>query len=364
MNIAYVTLHWPRLENSGVGKKISQQISAWEKAGHDVTIYMHLHPVNMHETLIDGEYFIYELGNSGLSIFDQEIKRSRALHDMIRSIVTNKPDLIYLRWGMYAYPLQQLFRSIPTIIEINTNDVKQHRLLGPLFDIYNRLTRSITLRNASGFVFASEELSKSKEFSKYTAPYTVISNGIDLQKFHPFPAPLTDILHLVHIGSANMPWQGVEKLVTLAQRCEDIHIDIIGYDTIPNIDTLPHNLSLHGYLTKEQYEPILSKASAAIGTIALHRKGMQEASPLKVREYAAYGIPLILPYKDTDLHNLKLDTILQIPNREDNILSSIGLIHDFLYAMRGKRVERSMIYNSVNSDLKEEQRLNFMKLLV
>lgn len=364
MKIAYVTLHWPRIKNSGIGKKIQQQISAWQQTGHVVHHYMHHQSMASNDNLLDGSHYAYPCARTRIGIIKREFFRVKALITLIHAVRAYKPDLIYLRWGMYAIPLQQLFRIAPVVIEINTNDVSEHKLLGHFLNLYNQATRWITLQNASGFIFTTNELSKASDFTKFKVPYVVISNGVNLDKYVPLPAPKTKIPHLVYIGTPHMPWQGVEKLVTLGQRCKDIHIDIIGCNSIPNVDVLPQNMSLHGYLSREQYEPILSKASAAIGTIALHRKGMQEASPLKVREYAAYGIPLILPYEDTDLHNLKLDTILQIPNREDNILSSTGLIHDFLYSMQGKRIQRKSLVAVIDASVKEQQRLQFFNRIV
>ena len=40
------------------------------------------------------------------------------------------PDLIYLRWGMYVFPSHKFFDIAPVVVEINTNDVLQHKVLG------------------------------------------------------------------------------------------------------------------------------------------------------------------------------------------------------------------------------------------
>jgi len=189
----------------------------------------------------------------------------------------------------------------------------------------------------------------------------VISNGIDLEEYPFFPAPETELPHLAFIGTPGLPWQGVEKLIDLAKALPDIHIDIIGYDTIPGIDTIPSNVTLHGYLKMEKYRTILSKSTAAIGTISLYVKNMQEAAPLKIRECAAYGLPLILPYIDTDLHGLNYDVILELPNSENNIIDNVNRIHDFLYQMRGKRLERELIYDLIDIKVKETKRLKFFQ---
>jgi hypothetical protein len=92
----------------------------------------------------------------------------------------------------------------------------------------------------------------------------------------------------------------------------------------------------------------------------LHRVGLHEASPLKSRECLAFGLPLILAYKDTDLDVDDLDFLLRIPNTEDNIQTHGQLIRDFAYRMRGKRVERHLIMQ-IDQGTKEAERLDFFK---
>jgi len=361
MKIAYITLHWPRLKTSGIGKKMQRQIDTWQKNGHSVTCYMHLHSVEEQSNLVPAKYFFYNSAQNPLNLVKREITRSQALAELIKTVQHDKPDVIYLRWGMYASPLRKLFGKIPVVVEINTNDVREHRLLGfPLY-LYNLLTRGITLRNASGLVFTTHELAAEPEFARFNAPGCVISNGIDLDSYQPLPAPHTPVPHLAFIGTPDLPWQGVEKLVSLAKMVTDIHIDIIGCSSLPGQDILPENMTLHGYLEKEQYRQVLAQASAAIGTLSLFKKGMQEAAPLKIRECAALGIPLILPYRDSDLHNLDIDTILEIPNTETNVTESFDSIHDFLYSMVGKRLERDRICELIDIHRKEDARLKFIE---
>ena len=44
MRIAYVSLHWPRTRNNGVGKKIQSQIGTWNAMGHETRLFMHTTP--------------------------------------------------------------------------------------------------------------------------------------------------------------------------------------------------------------------------------------------------------------------------------------------------------------------------------
>ncbi len=361
MRIAYVTMHWPRIAGSGIGMKMMRQIDCWRSAGHQVTCYMHLHDVQDASKLIPAEYFFYRTAENPLAVPAREITRSQTLKRLIQKVLADHPDIIYLRWSMYAVPLGKLFHMIPVVVEINTNDLLEHRLLGVFMNYYNQLTRSISLSGADGFVFTTHELAEDAAYTRFTKRCVVVSNGIDLDAYHSLPAPHTKTPHLAFIGTPDLPWQGVEKLVELARDLSDIHIDIIGCKEIPGFADLPVNLTLHGYLGKTEYKKVLEEAAAAIGTLSLYEKGMQEAAPLKVRECAAYGIPLILPYVDTDLNDLQCSEILKIPNTVDNIKRSENKIHDFLYSMVGKRLKRELLHDLIDVKPKEQKRLEFFQ---
>ena len=70
-------------------------------------------------------------------------------------------------------------------------------------------------------------------------------------------------------------------------------------------------MHLHGYLSAGEYRRIIAGADAAISSLGLHRIGLEEASPLKSRECLALGLPLVLAYVDTDLHDLDADFLLE-----------------------------------------------------
>jgi len=146
----------------------------------------------------------------------------------------------------------------------------------------------------------------------------------------------------------------------LAQTYPDIVIDVIGYDNIEGVPDLPDNLVLHGYRIGAECDRILAQADAAVGTLARHRAGLNEASPLKVRDYASRGIPCILPFRDTDLDSLDSDLILRIPNTEDNVRAQAAEIHDFLLRVQGKRIPRELVRGRIDGRIKEKQRLDFM----
>jgi glycosyltransferase involved in cell wall biosynthesis len=243
--------------------------------------------------LIEAEISPYQIQSK----FQTELNRIRAATQMVKSIQAFKPDMIYLRYGMYVYPTHQLMNIAPVVEEINTNDLTQHEGLGGIYSFYNCLTRGIFLRLVSGLVTVSQELAVSSAFAKYQKPTCVIANGIELEKFSTLPPASNSVPHLAFIGSPNNHWHGVDKIINLAKQIPDIVIDLIGYGELPEYHPLPKNIQLHGYLSMEQYQTILASADAAISSLALHRVGLEEASPLKSRECLAFGLPLIIASK-------------------------------------------------------------------
>jgi hypothetical protein len=358
MRIAYITLHWPRIKASGIGRKIEEQISAWQQAGHTVQFFSHRIPVENETDLVIGASYIYKETGGFFGKLTTEIQRSRAIIPMVEAVQAFKPDIIYLRWSMYVFPAHRIFKIAPVVIEINTDDVSQHEMLGAIYSFYNRLTRPIFLTNAAGLVFTSTELQASTSFSGYLRPSVVIANGIDLSKNPATPAPGNERLRVGFIGTPDLAWQGVDKISRLAEFCPDLDFDIIGYD---DPGTKLTNLFFHGYLDTDEARTVLARDDVGLGTLALHRKSMQEASSLKTREYLAYGIPVIIPYKDTDLDDLKIDTILRIPNTEDSIEQTWQTIRNFVYKMKGRRVARELIADRIDSQLKEKKRLEFFR---
>ncbi len=359
MRIAYISLHWPRTRNSSVGKKIQRQIDAWRSMGHEVQLFMHTHDPGPEAELLSAEVFPFPITN----ILQTEIRRSRAAGHLVQAVRTYHPDVIYLRYGIFVFPVQRLCQIAPVIEDVTTNDLIQHKDLGVAFDLYNRLTRGILLRRIQGLVSISHELALSPVFASFRKPTVVIANGIDLDSFQILPAPSNDKPRLVFVGTptAGFAAHGIDKLIALAGYCPDLHIDIIGYNGPLENQPLSANVTFHGFLPPERYRVLLAAADVAVSSLGFHRIGLEEASPLKSREYLAYGLPMVIPYIDTDLDDLDADVFLKIPNREDNVQTHAQAIHEFAYRMRGRRVDRDLIASRIDTRFKEIKRIEFIE---
>lgn len=362
MKIAYVTIHLDsKIINGGAGHKIKSQISLWKSMGHTVDLFA-LTPVKI-SSMPDAHQFPF--GSSTqipvLKMFSREISRCLALATMIDAVRQYKPDLIYLRFAMFSFPLHNLFKVAPLVMEVNSNDLDENRSRGLFLYWINRLTRGYMFAHCAGWVAPSHELENLPVNQKYGKPSCVVSNGIDLDSYEMLPPPGNAAPVLTLVGSPGMDWHGVDKLLRLANEYPDLQIHIVGYSNDDLSQPPPENVTLHGYLQPNQVKQVLIKTDAAFGTLALHRKNMKEASPLKVREALAHGIPVILAYQDTDLQTIKSDLFLFLPNTPDNVSRHGKLIRDFAFRVQGKRVDRELLRPLINRYDKEKSRLAFFE---
>lgn len=361
MKIAYVSLYFDEYHAlGGVGEKVRSQAATWRDKGHKVHCFF----LTPDELISEGITYFYYRSSKNSNFLTRFFSRQFALVRLISALKEFSPDIIYLRHGLYIYPFHKIFSIAPVILEINSDDVHEFSIRSLWFKIYNLLTRRILFKNSSGFIYVTHELKGLPYNQVRDKPVCVISNGIDLENNLALPAPNHDSPVLTIIGSPGMSWHGADKLISLAQTYPDLKINIVGLHLEDIKEPIPSNVSFWGFLTRNKAREVLADTDVVCGTLALHRKNMNEASPLKVREAAALCIPLILAYKDTDLSEIRTDRILQIPNSEDNILEYSQQIYSFLYSMLGKRLEQKIIYPKINRKIKEEHRLKFFEYVL
>ena len=222
MRIAYVSLHWPRASSSGVGKKMEQQMRAWRSEGHDVRLFMHMHPPENTEPLVQAERYQYRLSGNKLRT---EIERSRAMSRLLNGVRAYQPDIIYLRSAIYTYPAHRLAQIAPVVMEFNTNELSQHQYLGGIYRLYSQLTRGLLIGRSSGYISISNEIATAPELARTGRPSVVIGNSYDVEETPALPAPGNERPRLAFVGSPGNVWHGVEKLATLAERYPDLVVE-------------------------------------------------------------------------------------------------------------------------------------------
>lgn len=356
MKIAYL-IHWNEGRESGVFKKVVGQIAEWNKSGHEIALFLFTNKPLEHEwksaIASDIELFIQS--------YEGNARRFKAFRCLTEQVEQWKPDVLYHRFDLYYYSLPKLLKKFPSVIEINTNDLQEMGMNKNIRYYFHKFTRAKILKAVGGLIYVSKELSNEIQYSRYGKDWIVIGNGIHLDEFNSSPPSSTDqsVVRFIFIGSAGQSWQGVDAIIALANKEPNWHYDVVGIERDEIGPSVPDNVHFHGKLPQDKYQQLMDRADVAIGTIALYRKKMEEASPLKVREYLANGLPVVIAYEDTDFP-IAPPFILRLPNEPNSLIDHLDQIQAFVTAWVGKRVEREAIHH-LDTSVKEAVRLQYMQ---
>lgn len=349
MKIAYLGQMADVSCENGISKKIRSQAAAWRAQGHEVR-YFALAPTDtVWRELRPFQPEVLVRGWAG-----QRVLQSQRLARRIRAW---GPEVIYFRYAHHSAGLPPLFRAIPTVAEINSDDLTEYPLtLSASKVLYHRITRRRVLTAVTGFVAVTRELAG--RFAGFGKPTEVIGNGFDFDE-QPAANPAlarTERPRLIFVGSAGSPWHGLDRVAELAGLLPGADFDVVGCDRPAGAS--PPNLHFHGRLTRDRYEPLLRNATAAIGTMALFKKRMDEACPLKVREYLASGLPVVAAYEDTDIA-ADAEFFLRLPNDARPLDGQRAQIETWLAGWRDRRVSRAAVAH-LDTKVKEAKRLAFL----
>ena len=356
IRIAYLA-HGVEGRQSGVRTKILSQATTWANLDPSIEVGIFVRCEAGVESDWIGQPNVVGVRSSRAGIIGRYLVRERLSFD----VADWQPDLIYHRQSTVSPSVARLVRRIPTVVEVNSDDIEELRLRSRVRYWYAKATRDRFLRSARGLVTVTDEIARRQTIRGLGRPTAVVPNSVDLDEYPVLPAPSNDAPRIAFIGAPHIPWAGVDKIPPLARHFPTWHFDVIG----PDVDELPDpppNIHIHGLLDPEAYLPLLAKADAAIGPLALYRKAMSQASALKVAEYLAYGIPVILGNAEVAFPE-GAPFLLILPNTEDNVTTSFGRIETFVRSWMGRRVAREAI-SSIDARLIERQRLEFLLALL
>jgi glycosyltransferase involved in cell wall biosynthesis len=345
MRIAYLC-YWNAYGADGVSRKVTAQTAAWRDRGHDVEIFC-LTPAGHGEPFLRGRLF--PAGSA--------LERVRATARLARAARAWRPDVLYVRLDLWAPPVLTLARRVPTVVEVNGYDQVPVRGVRRLVRLVRRVGYRLLFGVARGLVVVTPALAG--QFEEHGKPIAVVTNGVELSAIEPVPHRVGERPRLVFVGSDDQPWQGTDKLIDLARRAPEFDVDVVGIDPRRVPGDLPENVTIHGWLDRARYAELLAAADVGVGPLALHRKRLDEAASLKVREYLAYGLPVVLAGEDGDFVGDDPWFLLRLPNVEDNIAPSLERIRGFVADVRGRRVEREAVAERIDAAVKEQRRLDF-----
>ncbi len=350
MKIAYVNF-WDVFVEDGVVKKLRLQSGHWRAAGHHVELFcLTPKPPEPASPVLEGEIFTFDGGR-------QRFTATRALASAVRDFAA---DVLYLRYDVFLPPILRALAERPMVVELNSRP--DEFALRPLLPrTYERWNRRRILSCADGVVCDSHELADDPTVERLGKPVVVIGNGIDVAAFPVTPPPASERPRGVFLGTPGQPWQGIDKLRLLATLLPEFDFDVVGPAPAELGGPAPPNLRMHGFLTRERYEAIVTTADFGIGSLAQYRKRQNELAPLKVREYLAYGLPVLIAHKDPDLTNEPHWFVLELPNHDRNVADGAEAVRAWVSSIKGSRVGREEADRLVGAEPKEAERLRLMR---
>jgi hypothetical protein len=106
-------------------------------------------------------------------------------------------------------------------------------------------------------------------------------------------------LKAVFVANSGNPWNGLDLAISTLCGRSDIELHIVGPLGIsrPGLENTS-NVYCHGCLDECELNDLLSQMDVGISTLAISRKGMREACPLRARKYLQQGLPVVGNYID------------------------------------------------------------------
>ncbi|MEK6247459.1 MAG: glycosyltransferase, partial [Planctomycetales bacterium] len=344
--IAYV-LERDISRDDGVVKKVAAQVGCWQGMGHETGIF----------ALSAGEGVAAELERYSVDVEPWQRWRDwwARFPRLVDRVLQWQPEIVYFRFSSCFPAVKRLMRAVPTVLEINTDDVAEYRTtMTRKAYAYHLVSRGRLFRLAHGLVTMTSELAEL--YQSHNKPVVVVPNGIDLSSVSLVPAPENQQPRLIFLGEGDKPWHGVDKILRLAEMFPDWHFDVIGM-AMPNCNR--PNVVVTDFKNASDYGSLLAAADVGVGTLALHRKAMEEAAPIKVREYLAAGLPAMIAYRDPDFLQ-PVPFLLRLPNTVANIETNRDHIRAFMMRAKGMRVPRESIRHLDYSE-KEQARVDFFE---
>lgn len=162
----------------------------------------------------------------------------------------------------------------------------------------------------------------------------VIDNGIDIDSNGIISSSNENEQQFNITVVANMSkWHGIDRairglktyLIKNPQNPRNVKLVIVGKGEIEEElkqlvkkEKLEKYVIFKGVLQGEKLDEVYRKTTIALGSLALHRIGLEIGSTLKVKEYCAKGIPFVISYTEKELDD-NFKYFLKVPASEEPI---------------------------------------------
>jgi len=351
-NLVYI-LDWKFSPASGVGKKVIDQINAWNANGLQVKLVVATHEAHLNSwTSLELPIKVYGYSN----LVTRRKARNKALKYALN---WNETTGFYVRFGIFSLPLIFILLTRKVILELNFKGYDEYKRRSFFLYLYLRLSRKFIFMNCAGACAVTYEIFD--EFETLTGgkiKSSVFPNSINLNKIETLPLVLSKDVNLVFIGSPGQIWHGIDRVMQLAEVFKEYRFHVIGPSMPEDLHSFA-NIRFTGELYGADLDKYLANMDIGISSLAMERNNLREGSPLKTREYLARGLPVIAGYKDTAI-DAESSYYLDISNSIWPLSEeSISKVENFVDNWKGKRVSKALL-DGIDSGVVERNRAKFI----
>ncbi len=218
-------------------------------------------------------------------------------------------DVVLVRWNVSnPFQLIAIMRMKAAVYTVHhTFEGHEARLsesFGKLRSVLDRMIFQIVAQKVSGVIGVTQEI-VSYEVDRARKPLVgfVYPNGISCSDSTKLEGMLgiESPPEIVFVATHFSAWQGLDLLlasVTSSKMVFVLHlVGNLSADQM-KIAGADDRIICHGTLPREKLVAIYQRSDVGLSSFALARKGMKQATSLKVREYLSFGVPVYSGHQD------------------------------------------------------------------
>lgn len=329
-NLLYL-MKYQRNIGFNLRRKFDGQIQAFKKIGFQVTFLMY----DEEGMYLNSDGTITKIKNIHSRF--PEYTHTMFFYDLHRCAIQvckeKSFDVLYWRaaplWrssGKLADFLKK--QNIKVIYEIPTYNPNQKEMersfLRKLFRCYSNFWEKKVYERVDVFIFTGDAT-----FSHFhDKPAINVENAINAEET-PLRVPIYKKNSIDLLALASMCyWHGYDRLIKSLSEYkgdENIIIHIVGGNDggcLPEWINLARELGLenkvifHGALYGKELNEIFNLCDVGINSLGMYRKGFNETSELKTRDYIARGLPFVSAVWDKIYEKIPNDYWMSVPNDE------------------------------------------------
>jgi len=358
MRIAYF-LEIDPYKNSGIVKKINDQVTYWKNENHQVQVFLIWPSDNSSgNVFLEGKHFYKKWINKILpdNFIKTYLTKVFCINKVRKAILSFNPDVLYFRQGLWYPGLRSILRSHKAVMELNTVDTYEKKFYSLLRRSMYSFGKPIILKETNGQVSVSPAIID--HYNYLDIPKKVVSNGINLTNSHTKKVVSDkDVTTAIFVGSSGMEWHGLDRIFKLAQHFKEIQFKLVGYEQSDFPEMNYDNLHFTGWLDHNSLIEHYKDSHFAIGSFGNHLVGKPVDSTLKVREYLAYGLPVLLGHHDTDF--IDASFVFKCTDSNHKLLPFAD-IKQWIDKHKNTVITNEQIAH-IDSTQKEKERLSFFK---